>query len=290
MSNELTHFRVGGVPEHFNLPWHLCMELGDFNTEGIEVSWRDFPGGTGAMCKALRNDEIDIAITLTEGAVKDIVEGNPAKIVQSYIASPLIWGIHVANDSIYQTLNDLQNTTAAISRYGSGSHLLAYVNAENQGWDTSKLSFKVVRNLEGAIKALPADEAQYFMWEHFTTKPMVDEGVFRRIADCPTPWPCFVILASDKLIQQRSTKLKALLTILNATTREFKQIPAIDRMLAFRYNQKLEDIREWLSLTEWSQTQLDDSAINEVQEKLYSLNLIEKKLPVSKISVKLRQP
>ena len=29
------------------------------------------------------------------------------------------------------------------------------------------------------------------------TKPLVDNGIFRRIADCPTPWPCFVIAVRD---------------------------------------------------------------------------------------------
>jgi hypothetical protein len=44
----------------------------------------------------LRDGETDIAVILTEGIVKDIVAGNPSKIVQVYVESPLIWGIHVA--------------------------------------------------------------------------------------------------------------------------------------------------------------------------------------------------
>ena len=57
---KLTKIRVGGVPEHFNLPWHLAMENGLFEKEGIEVEWTVFKGGTGQMTKALRNDEIDV--------------------------------------------------------------------------------------------------------------------------------------------------------------------------------------------------------------------------------------
>jgi TRAP-type uncharacterized transport system substrate-binding protein len=53
--------------------------------------------------------------------VKDIVAGNPSKIVQVYVESPLIWGIHVAN-SKYKTVSDLEDTKVAISRQGSGSH------------------------------------------------------------------------------------------------------------------------------------------------------------------------
>jgi hypothetical protein len=36
-------------------------------------------------------------------------------------------------------------------------------------------------------------------------------------------------------------------------TESFKDIPNIDKMLATKFNQKIEDIQEWLSLTEWSQ-------------------------------------
>ncbi len=64
--------RVGGVPEHFNLAWHLANENGLFLREGIDIQWQDIPGGTGAMCSALRKGELDIAITLTEGIVADI--------------------------------------------------------------------------------------------------------------------------------------------------------------------------------------------------------------------------
>ena len=85
-----------GVPEHFNLPWHLAIEEGAFEDRGIVLQWTDIPEGTGRMCKMLANGETDLAIILTEGITKSIVEGNPSKIVQEYIASPLLWGIHVA--------------------------------------------------------------------------------------------------------------------------------------------------------------------------------------------------
>ena len=63
MDNQI--LRVGGVPEHFNLPIHLAIERGDFNSRGIKVEWVDFPGGTGAMTKALREGTIDVCILLT---------------------------------------------------------------------------------------------------------------------------------------------------------------------------------------------------------------------------------
>ncbi|APG59542.1 substrate-binding domain-containing protein [Christiangramia salexigens] len=275
--------KVGGVPEHFNLPWHLCIEQGKFKDEDINLIWKDFPEGTGAMCKALRSGEIDAAVILTEGITRDIINGNESKIIQTYIGSPLIWGIHVAADSKYKNIQDLKGTKAAISRKGSGSHLMSYVNAQHKEWDLKSLSFEIVNNLDGAIKALKEDKAQYFMWEHFTTKPLVDNKTFRLIADCPTPWPCFVIAARDESIRANPKRLKRMLKVLNAETRDFKQQKNIDITLSERYEQKLEDIRKWLDLTRWSQEQISDKEINEVMEQLQILGLIDKKVDTSKL-------
>ncbi len=60
---------------------------------------------------------------------------------------------------------------------------MAHVMAEEQQWNSADLSFEVVHTLSGAVKALKNGDADYFMWEHFTTKPLVQEGVFE---DCLT--------------------------------------------------------------------------------------------------------
>ena len=274
----MTKLRIGGVPEHFNLPWHLCLDNDEFEDVGLDLEWQTFHGGTGQMNKALRDGEVDVAVMLTEGIIKDINDGNPSKIIQEYIATPLIWGIHVAANSQYKSIEDLENTKAAISRYGSGSHLLTYLNAKIHGWNTNELEFEVVRNLKGALEALPADNAQYFMWEHFTTKPYVDQGIFRRLGDCPTPWPCFVIVARNEIINDKEQDLEALLEVLNTTTSEFKHIPMISRTLANAYEQNIEDIEEWLGLTKWSQEQLSRATVSNVQDKLMNLKLITNRL------------
>jgi len=265
-----------GVPEHFNLPWHMAIEEGAFKERGIDLSWTDIPEGTGRMCQMLQEQETDLAIILTEGLIKSITEGNPSKIVQKFIATPLVWGIHVNAKSNYMTINELSDKKAAISRFGSGSHLMAYVNAQNEGWDINQLQFELINNLDGAVDALTKGTADYFLWEHFTTKPIVDKGIFRRIGDCPTPWPCFVIAATDKFIKEDATTLKHILEIINLFTSEFKKIPSIDRTLANRYEQELVDIQEWLSLTQWSQEQIKKQEIDQVCKTLKELERIER--------------
>jgi len=272
----MTTIKIAGVPEHFNLPWHLALENNEFEAQEIDLQWTDVPEGTGKMCEMLRSGETDIAVILTEGIVKDIVAGNPSKIVQVYVESPLIWGIHVAANSSYKTVADLENSIVAISRLGSGSQLMAYVNANNQGWKTADLEFEIINTIDGAVEALTAGTADYFMWERFMTKPLVDKGVFRRVGDCPTPWPCFVIAVREEVLHKQPEIIKTILETINKKTKSFKNIPNIDQTLASKYHQKKEDIQEWLSLTEWSQNPLSKNLLNNVQNQLFELQIIDK--------------
>jgi ABC-type nitrate/sulfonate/bicarbonate transport system substrate-binding protein len=279
---------IGGVPEHFNLAWYLTLKNGEYKNEEINLRWQDYFSGTGAMCKALRDGEIDMAVILTEGIIKDIVDGNPSKIIQTFVQTPLIWGIHVAEDSDFQDINDLQGTKAAISRYGSGSHLMAYINAQNNGWNLDQdLHFEVIKNLDGAVEGLTEGKADYFMWEKFMTKPIVDNGIFRRIGNCPTPWPCFVIAVRNESLELYKDEIKTILNIINTSTKGFKEIPKIDEVISERYSQKIEDVQEWLSLTEWSQETINKETIDTIQEKLLALNIIDKKLDYTDLVSKI---
>lgn len=269
--------KIAGVPEHFNLPWHLAIEKGSFKAENIDLQWTDVPEGTGKMCQMLRDGSADIAVILTEGIIKDINAGNESSIVQVYVQSPLIWGIHVAANSNYKTLADLENTKAAISRLGSGSQLMAYVNAENQGWKTDNLQFEIINTIDGAVEALTNGTADYFMWERFMTQPLVDQGIFRRVADCPTPWPCFVIAVRNEVLENDPETIGKILEVINKETSVFKELPNVDRLLADKFHQKIEDIRQWLSLTEWSQDNLTPELLNKIQNQLFELGIIDKK-------------
>lgn len=272
----MTTIKIAGVPEHFNLPWHIAIEDKTFEKQNIDLQWTDVPEGTGKMCQMLRSGETDIAVILTEGIVKDINAGNPSKIVQIYVESPLIWGVHVGANSSFKTIADLQNTKAAISRLGSGSQLMAYVNANNQGWETNNLQFEIVNTIDGAVEALTNGTANYFMWERFMTKPLVDKGIFRKVADCPTPWPCFVIAVREEILDKQTEKIQAILDIINQKTLKFKNISGIDSILAENYHQKREDIQEWLALTEWSQKNVDENLLNNIQNQLFQLKIIDK--------------
>ena len=275
----MKEIKIGGVPEHFNLPWHLAIENNKFKEVGIDLQWQTFHGGTGAMCASLRDGSIDAAIILTEGIIKDIINGNPSKIVKVYVASPLLWGIHVGAKSKFKAIHDLEDATIAISRYGSGSHLMAIVNAHNNGFDIANLNYEVVKNLDGGIEALTAGTADYFMWEHFTTKPYVDKDIFRRIDSVKTPWPCFVIAVRDELLENDIASVRSMIKVINKQLKTFKnplEVPNLDQLFSSRYEQRIEDVRAWLSITKWDRKKtISKKLIKEVQNKLIKFNVIE---------------
>jgi ABC-type nitrate/sulfonate/bicarbonate transport system substrate-binding protein len=280
-------FKIIGVPEHFNLPWEMAIESGDFEEQNIDLEWTDVKEGTGRMCEMLRNKEADIAVVLTEGILKDISLGNPSSVVQLYLETPLLWGIHVAANSSFQNISELENKKAAISRVGSGSQLMTYVNAKNQNWNVNNIPFKIVNSIDGAVKSLTDGESDYFMWEQFMTKPLVDSGIFRKIGICPTPWPCFVIAVRNEVLQNDADSISKILRIINNTTIEFKEIPSIDKTLAFNFNQKLEDINQWLELTDWSQKNMSEEMLNKIQNQLLELSILDKKVTFAQTVVNL---
>ncbi len=271
----MTTLTIGGVPEHFNLPWHLAIEEGKFSNEGIDLKWKEFPDGTGAMNKALRDGSIDIAIILTSGIIKDIIDGNPSKIVKVYVQSPLLWGVHLDVNSKFKEVGELENAMAAISRYGSGSQLMAIVNAYQQGFDQQKIQYEIVKDIDGAIDALRNGKADYFMWEHFTTKPLVDQGVFKRIASITTPWPCFVMVVRNEILENEKSAIKKVIRIINKQLKTFDNPLSDDELIQLfsnRYGQKKEDVREWLAITEWNRKKtISNKLINSIQNKLVTI-------------------
>ena len=274
-----TQFQIGGVPEHFNLPWKLAIEKGEFNVHNIDVEWSDYHGGTGAMTKALRDGDLDIAILLTEGIIADIHRGNPSKIVQFYVKSPLRWGIHVGAKSKFESIADLENTRAAISRFGSGSHLMAYVNADNHNWDLAQQKFEVVKNLDGGREFLTKGDADYFLWEKFTTKPYVDNGEFRIVGECPTPWPSFVVAVREDLLLTHYKEIEKILKIVNESCKKVKANENSIEEIAERYQLKKEDVAIWFKETEWAYNcTIDAETIDKVQDRLISLEIIEAKM------------
>jgi len=247
-----TTIRLGGVPEHFNLPIHIALERGAFAKRSVDLKWTTFKGGTGQMTQALRNDEVDACILLTEGIITDIANGNPSLIISEYVTSPLIWGIHTGTGNTLRHHSDIYDKKYAISRFGSGSNLMAIVDANSQEKSIAKEQFNIIKNLEGALTSLTNLETDVFYWEKYTTKPYVDSGQLRRVGEYLTPWPCFMIAATKKAIDEKPEGLIRMLRTIHDSCDYFMQSDDNIDLVAKRYGLLPNDVAHWYHKTSWA--------------------------------------
>ena len=270
----LTKITIGGVPEHFNLPIHLAIENNLFKNKGIDLVWTDFSGGTGEMAQALRNNDIDMSVLLTEGITLDIINGNPSRIISEYVTTPLCWGVQTSRENELESHNQIYDKKYAISRSGSGSHLMAIIDANGKNIHLTHSQFEVINNLQGALNSLKNLETDVFYWEKFTTKPYVDAGLLKRIGEFPTPWPSFVIALTNKMIDKSPQHIKTILSIIHESCIYFmdnaeKMIP----LVAQRYSLNYVDAENWYHRTAWATNGwVSDKMLESV---IYNLKLAE---------------
>jgi ABC-type nitrate/sulfonate/bicarbonate transport system substrate-binding protein len=107
------------------------------------------------------------------------------------------------------SVDSLKNKKIGISRPGSGSQVMGYVLADERGWlssssDTAPYSeFVPLQNFENLRRAVNDGTADFFMWEHFTSKRYYDSGEIRRVGEIYTPWSSWKIVASTALLRER---------------------------------------------------------------------------------------
>lgn len=284
----LSTVRVAGVPEHFNGPFHIAKERGLYEAVGVNMEWSMTPQGTGAMCDKLESGEVEVAIMLSEGAVARAAAGGVFKVVGTYVKSPLRWGVHTKKGSDSKSIDDLRGKTFGVSRMLSGSHLMAYVMAHQRGWDLEKdAPLKLCGTLDGARKAMSQGEIDVWLWEKFTTKFLVDKGEWDIVGEVPTPWPCFLIVASDRALQTHAKEIQA---IVEATSPVCKEYKANANNSTFAYVAKHhavndeKDAAEWLGGTEWAcALEVEEATLAKTQEALVTIGQLEKAVPFEKL-------
>ena len=97
----------------------------------------------------------------------------------------------------------------------SGSHVMGCVLADTKGWlqEPGDIPFKVVP-LQTFVKlreAVNDGTADFFMWEHFTSKKYYDNGQIKRIGEIYTPWSSWKIVAQNS----QDERLQSMFEIIN---------------------------------------------------------------------------
>jgi hypothetical protein len=153
--------------------------------------------------------------------------------------------------------------------FDSGSHIMSFVLAQEQGWP--KTPEPVVLGpfsaLRDGVSAYSPEEprrdsdkhaAEFFMWEHFTTKPYFHQSdvkpypPLKKIGEIYTPWPSWLITASSTTFPhpEKDDNLAALFGLLDQGIVEFgsRQDEVVDLLetgeLGCTYAE--EDAREWM--------------------------------------------
>ncbi|CAG8972752.1 hypothetical protein HYALB_00006844 [Hymenoscyphus albidus] len=249
--------RIGYVPEHFSTPLHYAQKH-----FGLTATLIPFPSGTGHMITSLRSSEIDVAIGLTEGWVaglgKEDVEGDGGyRIVGTYVDTPLCWAISTGTTRPISSISDLQtHNKIGVSRIGSGSYVMGYVLADQNSWLTPQTPhpftihpLQTFANLRAAVNSGDAD---FFMWEHFTSKRYYDNGEIKRIGEIYTPWPSWQIVASTRL-DVGGEALEGLFEKLDRGIKYFNENPEESvRYISTELDYSEEDAREWLKTVKFA--------------------------------------
>lgn len=127
------------------------------------------------MVKSLEALEIDLAIGLTEGWIAALGAGNPHfKLVGKYVSTPLCWAISAgAKQNKINSVADLKDGKLGISRIGSGSYVMGFVLADQQGWlkeEKEPFEFQILNDFKRLRDGVNNGIADAFMWEVFTSK------------------------------------------------------------------------------------------------------------------------
>ncbi|MBP8822988.1 MAG: ABC transporter substrate-binding protein [Flavobacteriales bacterium] len=229
--------------------------------------------GTGRMCQMLRDGELDMAVLVTEGAVRDILTGGPHRIVSSFVDSPLPWGVHVPARSTLGK-EDLKGTPYAISRMGSGSHIMAMLHAGKQGWRPTGKDLEVVHNMAGAAERMQHGPPVLFLWERYVTQRYVDAGLMRRVDVIRAPWPGFVITARNGFAERHPEAVERALGILRSETEALKDGPHAAGLVMRNAGFGEAVAHEWLQHARWKVAPVVPSSLDELGRTLAALDLI----------------
>jgi hypothetical protein len=131
---------------------------------------------------------------------------------------------------------------------------MGFVLADQQGWLSSSqkspyADFVVLNTFENLRKAVNSGEADFFMWEHFTSKRYYDSGEIRRVGEIYTPWSSWKIVAASGLVRdgQLDLRLHTLFEKLDQGIKHFNDHhDEAVKYISTELDYSEEDAREWL--------------------------------------------
>ena len=129
----------------------------------------------------------------------------------------------------------------------SGSYVMGFVLADTKGWleKPGEAPFEVVplQTFAKLREAVNDGMADFFMWEHFTSKKYYDNGEIKRIGEIYTPWSSWKIVAQNS----KDERLEPMFESINKGLVYFEDHSgeAVDH-ISTHLDYSKEDAEEWL--------------------------------------------
>jgi ABC-type nitrate/sulfonate/bicarbonate transport system substrate-binding protein len=293
LSTSIAAITANPPAEHFSTPLEFAKKY-----YGLDSELLPYPSGTGHMVTALQAGEIDIGVGLTEGWIAALgkaqlkKEDAGFKVVGTYVETPLCWAISTgAKREELKGVESLKGKKVGVSRIGSGSYVMSFVLADQQGWlDTSSDSppfpvepLNTFANLRNGVNDGTAD---FFMWEHFTSKRYYDNGEIKRIGEIYTPWSSWKIVAVNSLLNVANAskpgmkeELEDVLQKINKGVKHFEenQEEAV-QYISTKLDYSEEDAREWLKTVRFAKDVkgVDPQVVDKTVSILQKAGVLEK--------------
>ncbi|MBK6830364.1 MAG: hypothetical protein IPG92_06260 [Flavobacteriales bacterium] len=109
-----------------------------------------------------------------------------------------------------------------------------------------------MNDLKGAEERLKGSGPIAFLWEKYTTKHLVDAGTFRRVDEHCSPWPSFVIVATEAMLAECPKEVQRLLKAIRDQAAGLMEKKTAPETIVQRYKMKLEDAQAWFAGVKWN--------------------------------------
>lgn len=190
------------------------------------------------------------------------------------------WAISTGANREINGIADLKDSKIGVSRIGSGSYVMGFVLADQQGWLSSSSSppFEVIplQTFDKLRAAVNDSTADFFMWEHFTSKKYYDNGEIKKVGEIYTPWSSWKIVARTG-IGEGDQRLEEVFEKIDRGVRYFGDNKEESvRYISGKLDYSAADAREWLKTVEFAKSTkgVDVSVIEKTREVLRKAGVI----------------
>lgn len=139
---------------------------------------------------------------------------------------------------------------------------MGFVLADSYGWlppakassSSASAPFDIIplQTFASLREAVNEHTADFFMWEHFTSKRYFDNGEIKRIGEIYTPWPSWHIVARPEIIGDE--RMEEMLEKLNLGIKYFgdHHKEAVE-YISTELDYSAEDAKEWLKTVKFAE-------------------------------------